>query len=210
MTDLSSPEMQRIFKSVRRLNLSLYAVMLLIMLSGIGLAVVGLTGAIGYYGELDWAQITYIVMLAVTFAYAVAVLVLNLLTRKPYRNALCSYVAESFKGHESTLAGGKNVEVEIYLIGDRICVAKQGSEDLIYFDLSAVKRYYNVCAYAASLVKKYLTAYYCATCAKGGYYSVTVTEAINKKPKILKVVEKGAPAKDISKNPFIVNGYVSH
>lgn len=208
MTDLSSSEMQRIFKSIRRLNVCLYAVMLLIMLTGIALAVVGLTRVTGYYGVMDWAQITYIVMLAATFVYSVIVLIINLRTRKPYNEALTDYVAEGFKASGETLAGGKNVEISIYLIGDRLTVAKQGVEEPDYFDLTAVKKYYNVCAKITSLVKKYLTAYYSVNCESGGYYSVTVTDAINKKPKIAKVVENGAPVKDCSKNPFVVNGKI--
>jgi len=209
MTDLSSPEMQRIFKSVRRLNVNLYAVMLLIIVSCIGLAVISLTGVIGYYGGLDWAHITYVVMLAATTVYAVIILILNLRTRKPYRDALCTYVAEIFSAHSETLKGGKNVEIETYLIGDRLCVAKQGSEDLIYFDLTAVKKYYNVCSAVFVLIKKYIAAYYTLTFEQGGYYSVTLTDAINGKPKIMRIVEGGAPAVKCDKNPFVANGYIT-
>ena len=208
MTDLSSSEMQRIFKSIRRLNVCLYAVMLMIMLTGIALAVVGLTRVTGYYGVMDWAQITYIVMLAATFVYSIVVLILNLRTRKPYNDALTDYVAEGFEASGETLKGGKNVEISVYLIGDRLTVAKQGVEEPVYFDLTSVKKYYNVCAKITSLVKKYLTAYYSVNCTEGGYYSVTVTDAINKKPKIARVVENGAPVKDCSKNPFVVNGKI--
>lgn len=200
--------MQRIFKSIRRLNVCLYAVMLLIMLTGIALAVVGLTRVTGYYGVMDWAQITYIVMLAATFLYSIVVLILNLRTRKPYNEALEAYVAEGFEASGEALKGGKNVEISVYLIGDKLTVAKQGEENLIYFDLVSVKKYYNVCAKITSLVKKYLTAYYCVNCESGGYYSVAITDAINNKPKIAKVAENGAPVKDVSKNPFVVNGKI--
>lgn len=210
MTDLSTPEMQRIFKSVRRLDISLYIIMCLIMLSGIGLAVVGLTRVVGYANKMDWAQILYIVMLAATFVYSVIVLILNIRIRKPYREALLQYVADGFSGQAQVLEGGKNVEISIYLIGDRLAVAKQGAEDLIYFDLSSVKKYYNVCANVTSLVKKYLTAYYFANCTDGGYYSVVITDAINKKPKIIKVVEDGAPVKDCSKNKYIISGIIPY
>lgn len=209
MTDLSSPQMQRIFKSVHRLNVSLYVVMVLIMLTGIGLGILMSTRFGDYYGGFDWAQITYIVMLGVTFLYALAVLGLNFWTRKPYRTTLVAFVAETYSAHEKTLCGGKNVEVSIYLIGDKITVAKQGEEDLIYFDISSVKNYYSVCAYISSLVKKYLWAYYWANAEKDGYYSVCIADAINKKSKVSKVIEGGKAVKDCSKNPFVKYGYLS-
>lgn len=202
--------MQRMFKSVQRLNFSLYVIMVLIMLSGIGLAVLMPTRFGDYYGGFDWAHITYIVMLAVTFIYAVAVLILNLWTRKPYRNALIAYVAETFAQNEDILKGGKNVEIELYFIGDRLTVAKQGSQELIYFDLSSIKNYYSVCSNLFSLVKKYLFAYYGANCKKDGYYSVAVTDAINKKPKVIKVVEGGETVKDCAKNPFVVRAFIAY
>ena len=55
MSELSSPHMQRIIRSVHRLNISLYAVMLLIMLSGVGLSVLMATRFGDYYGGFDWA-----------------------------------------------------------------------------------------------------------------------------------------------------------
>ena len=209
MTDLSSPQMQRICKSTQRLNVSLYIVMLLIMLSGIGLIVLMSTSLGDYYGGLDWAQITYIVLLALMFLYALAVFGLNLWIRKPYRSMIQAYVADTFAAHADILKGGKNVEISVYLIGDRLTVAKQGVEELIYFDLSSVKKYYSVCANVTSLVKKYLIAYYSANCAGDGYYSVAVTDSINKKNKVYRVVEGGAAVTDCAKNPFVKRGYIS-
>ncbi len=209
MTDLSSPQMQRLFKSVHRLNISLYVVMLLIMLSGIGLAALMTTRFGSYYGGLDWAQITYIVLLSVTFLYALVVLALNLLTRKPYKEAMCAYIAGALGSRSSILAGGKNVEISLYLIADRLCVAKQGSEELIYIDLAPVKGYYSVCSRIISLVKKYLTAYYTANVQTGGYYSVVITDVIGTKAKIHKVAEGGAAVCDCTRNPFVKEGYIS-
>ena len=209
MTDLSSPNMQRIFKSVHRLNVSLYIVMLLIMLSGIGLAVLMATRLGNYYGGLDWAQITYIVILGITFLFAIAVLALNLWTRKPYKSALATYVADTFAMHETVLKGGKNVEVEMYFIGDKLTIAKQGCEELIYFDLAPIRRYSGSCTYIFSLVKKYLYAYYGVNAKKDGYYSVAVTDAIGGKPRVFKAVEGGEATKDCAKNVFVVRGDIA-
>lgn len=208
MDKLSSPRMQRIFKSIRRLNISLYAVMLLLMLSGISLCVLMSTRFGNYYGGLDWAQIAYIVILAITFVYSAAVLILNLTTRKPYKAALRAYIASVFSAQEDILKGGADVEIAIYLLGDRLCVARQGEERLIYIDLSSVRNYYSVCSDIASLIKKYLAAYYGVNADGEGYRSAVIVNSAGGKAKAIKAVEGGAPVKDLARNPFVKYGYL--
>lgn len=193
--------MQQTIKSLRRLDTCLYAVLVLLLITCVSLNVFVALSAQNPGTGLSWAQILYIVVLSATLVYGVVMEVVIHRVRKPYVKDMQQFVTDTFEAHEDTLKGGKNVEVSIYLVGEKLTVAKQGSEDLIYFDLAPVKKSSNVCGFVLSLVKKYLSAYYVNNLADG-YYSVAVTDAVSK-PKVKKVIENGAPVKPKARNPFL-------
>lgn len=204
MIDLSAPEMQSTFKKLQRVSLVTNIVMCAVTVACVAIAVWLSTVTRGY---VDWAVILFYILLAAIPAYLIFILVWELKVRRSYRETMRTYVAEGFAGSK-LLHGGRTVEIELSLAGDKLVVMREGSGEYVQFDLAPVKSYTGVCAYIVRCAKKYVNDFYYLSAKRGETDDAVLHDRVKGKTKTFKIIVNGQPLKDRSNDRYIKNGTI--
>lgn len=202
MTDLSSPEMQSIFKKLQRTTIVTNVIMVAITLAAAGVAIWAST--LGPRDSTDWAEIFFFILLGLIMAYLCFIIVWEFLLRIKNKRYLCTFISEGYRAVPELTAGG-DAKFELLLVGDKLTVMREGCEKYVQYDLSPVKSFTGVCANIVRLSKLYLVDFYCAQDTEGktltgtsGVNSVTLCDKVRGKNKILVIKEDGKPRKTVN------------
>ncbi len=202
MIDLSLRENRALFKKLQRLNAANNVLMCVISVVSAALAIWALSAQSGSRNPFDWAEILLLVLIGTVVVLGVLFLALQFKIRKPYNNLIYGAVAEAFK--DKKLLNGDKVELELVLVGDKLTLFRQGTDEVVQLDLSPVKTYTSVCAALCDRMKKYVYSYYFIN----GAADVVLHDKINRKEKVYRVVENGKPLKNCKNGYFIKNGLI--
>ncbi|MDE7087692.1 MAG: hypothetical protein K2O67_05830, partial [Clostridia bacterium] len=196
MIDLSSPEVQSACKKLQRTTLLTNVLMCLTCAVALAITIWAATTA--KQVRADWAQITFFVLLGLIAAYFVFIMILEFKMRKTFSGYICNYVAATFNSGKEILHCGTEGNFEVFLAGDKLTVMREGCAVAVQFDLSPIKQYAFACGNVLRRVKEFLRVYYSVSPDRPQH--VTVCDKVNKKEKVLTLIENGTPTKDTSKS----------
>lgn len=212
MTDLSSPEIQAVFKKLQRTTIITNVIMCVVTVAAAGVAIWAST--LGPRDSTDWAEILFFVLIGLIFVYFCFVIVWEVRLRIKCKRYLCSFIAEGYATEPSLTAAG-DAAYELMLVGDKLTVMRTACQNsaangadgkYIQFDLSCVKTFTGVCANLARYARDYLTAYYTV---RGGADEVKITDNIHGNAKIRTVVKGGTVCKQLFPNAFVKWGLIT-
>lgn len=202
MIDLSSPELQAIFKKLKRT--SLFASIIMAAFT-IGCATLAIWAAVTIPKSkgMGWAETLFLVLLGVIVAFLLTIFIFEFVLHKPYMRTVYKYIAEGFEGADGILEGEYST-ISMMLAGDKLTVMREENGKVAQFDLSPVKSFTSVCSFIVSGAKRYICDYYFVNGAK----SVILKDSVRGKEKVKIIANETKKIKDRKNSYFIRSGII--
>lgn len=207
MIDLSAREEQARFKRMQRVSLGTTLLMVAVTIVSASIAIWSAVNQ-SRAPEKGWAEILFIVLLCLIAAAGAVTLVWEIRNLKPFNASICTFVAQGFASNEKLTEGGEKATFNLFIAGDKLTVLREENGAAVQLDLTPVMPYANVCYSIVRRTREYLKGYYGLHAQSLGCVNAQLTDAVGRKPRVIKLVVDGQPCKPADRNYFVKHGLI--